>query len=1175
MNTNLITNSIRKEREYNEILKTASEQARSKKALPLLLTGLSEGARFAFYSALAEDLKKMYGRGYLLIAADEKEALRMSNSFSDCGLIPLVYPLRDFVYHNITSSHEYEHERLNVLSAIMNDKYDVVITTPDAALQYTIPRDVLSSAVKHIKNGESHEIAELTEFLEFSGYTRVDMVDGTGQYSIRGGIVDIFPPQSEYPVRIDFFGDEIEQIAIFDIMTQRRIENITGIDITPAREILIPNDKRDELKEIIKSQLRRVKDDNVREVLSGELETCDAGTEINFADKYISVIYPEKSCLLDYFKDNPITVVQEYNAISDRLTSYEWQMKQTIEGLLTSNSILSKHADYTKWKADFDYYLENSAGIIVDTFVSGNSRRLSGLFNILTKQTVSYADNIDLLLDDLAIYRDNKYNIMLMCENETMAKSLQGILTERQIPTVINADSFTTSVPNIIWGKNLSGFELAVTHFTCMSLYTNPNSLYRAVTSRKKTAKKKSAQEKIMSYADLEVGDYIVHQNHGIGKYLGLQTLATDGVIKDYIKIQYSGTDMLYLPCNQLDTVSKYIGAKSEDGTVKLSRMGGTEWGKAKLRAKTAAKDMAKDLIKLYAERMKLEGFKFEADDELQRDFEAAFEYEETDAQLNAVVEIKADMEKSIPMDRLLCGDVGYGKTEVALRAAFKAVNNSKQVAILVPTTILAMQHYQTLQSRLRGFPVKVDMISRFRTAKQQKETLRRLRRGEIDIIVGTHRLISNDVQFKELGLVVVDEEQRFGVAHKEKLKLITNSTIDVLTLTATPIPRTLNMAMSGIRDMSVLEEAPGDRLPVQTYVLEYDDLIIAEALKKELRRGGQVFYLYNRVEDIDKVASRIHAMVPDARIATAHGQMDKELLSDIWRDMVVGSLDILISTTIIETGVDVPNSNTLIIENADRLGLSQLHQLRGRVGRSSRRAYAYFTYPRGKVLSEIATKRLSAIRDYTEFGSGFKVALRDLEIRGAGNLLGAEQHGHIESIGYDLYMKILNEAVLEERGESIKEKVECVIEIKIEAYLPDKYINMSTQRIDMYKKIASIETIEDMYDIMDELMDRYGDMPKSVINLLKISLIRSMGSNNDIQKIEHITNNILIHPKIIDIAVWTKLVSDSKFKGKILMNLSSKPYVSYRLLKGDNPLEALIDLLTKYNNVKKEIYDS
>lgn len=1176
MNVNLITGSIKKEREYNNIIKTLTEQTKLKKALPLLITGLSEGARFALYASLTEDIKNIYGRGCLLIVPDEKEALKLSNSFLDCGFQPLVYPSRDFIFHNITSSHEYEHERLAVLSAVINDKYDVVITTPDAALQYTIPAGVLKSVVKHIKNGESYSISELIDFLIFSGYVRVDMVEGTGQFSVRGGIADIFPPHNEYPIRIDFFGDEIEQMGIFDVITQRRIENITGVDITPAREILISREKNEELKQIIKTQYKRCKDEHTQEILALELDAAESKTDLHFADKYISVIYPEKFCLLDYFHSDSVTIVQEYNGIADRLKSFEWQQKQIIEELLINGTIISKYTEYNKWTADFNNYIDNRAGIITDMFASGNTRKLSGLFTISSKQTVSYADNIELLFDEIDVYRRNNYNIVLLCENELTAKNLQTFFNERNIPSIINCGALTYGVPDIIWGKNLPGFELSVTRFVCLSLYANPNSLYRPSLKNKKNRsfnKNKSSQEKIMSYADLDIGDYIVHQNHGIGRYLGLQTLVSDGIIKDYIKIQYDGTDMLYLPCNQLDMVSKYIGAKAEDGTVKLSRMGSVEWGKAKLKAKNAAKSLAKELIKLYAERLQRNGIKYSFDDELQREFEASFEYEETEGQLIAINEIKEDMEKSVPMDRLLCGDVGFGKTEVALRAAFKAVNDSRQVAILVPTTILAMQHYQTIQSRMRSYPIKADMLSRFRTFKQQNETLRKIRRGEIDIVVGTHRLLSNDVVFKNLGLIVVDEEQRFGVAHKEKLKQLAikndECNIDVLTLTATPIPRTLNMAMSGIRDMSVLEEAPGDRLPVQTYVLEYDDLIIAEAIRKELHRGGQVFYLHNNIEDIDKVSEKIRNMIPDARIAVGHGQMDKELLSDIWRDMVSGEIDILICTTIIETGVDVPNANTLIIDNADKLGLSQLHQIRGRVGRSSRKAYAYFTYPRGKVISEIAAKRLSAIRDFTEFGSGFKIAMRDLEIRGAGNLLGAEQHGHIESVGYDLYMKILHETILEERGEPIKVKAECLVDIKIDAYIPESYIKTTMQRIDMYKKIASIETIEDMRDINDEMLDRYGDIPKPIINLVKISLIRSMGSLCNINKIENTSGSILIAPNNIDVSVWTSLAAENK--GKILLNLSSKPYVSYRTNKEDNILELLISLFSKYIKITKD----
>ncbi|MBQ2706725.1 MAG: transcription-repair coupling factor, partial [Clostridia bacterium] len=657
------------------------------------------------------------------------------------------------------------------------------------------------------------------------------------------------------------------------------------------------------------------------------------------------------------------------------------------------------------------------------------------------------------------------------------------------------------------------------------------------------------------------VGDFVVHVNHGIGMYMGIEQLTVVGVTKDYIKIKYAGTDLLYLPTDQLDMVSKYIGAHTEGGGVKLSKMGGADWQKAKAKAKLAAKSMAKELIKLYAERQRKEGFAFAQDDDFQREFEAAFEYEETAGQLQSIGEIKQDMESKVPMDRLLCGDVGFGKTEVAMRAAFKAVMSGKQVAILVPTTILAMQHYQTLLSRMRGFPVTVDMISRFRTPKQQQETIRRLRRGDVDIIVGTHRLVSKDVVFRDLGLVIIDEEQRFGVAHKEKLKQISYN-VDVLTLTATPIPRTLNMAMSGIRDMSVLDEAPGDRFPVQTFVMEYDELIVAEAIKKELRRGGQVFFLHNTVDDIDGVAMRIQNAVPEARIAVAHGQMDKETLSDIWKGMVTGEIDILVSTTIIESGVDVPNANTLIIDHADRLGLSQLHQIRGRVGRSSRRAYAYFTYPPRLNLTEIAEKRLSAMREYTEFGSGFKIALRDLEIRGAGNLLGAEQHGQLDSVGYDLYVKILNDAVLEEKGEAPKPKFESKLDISLDAYLPERYIKSESQRMDIYKKIAHIENSEDLDDLADELMDRFGEIPRLADTLMYVSLARALCSQARIPKIEHKGQTITILPETFEPLRWAKAAADCGVQ--LTFQMAGRGAVNYKI-KGSRPLYDICEVLKHY----------
>ena len=650
---------------------------------------------------------------------------------------------------------------------------------------------------------------------------------------------------------------------------------------------------------------------------------------------------------------------------------------------------------------------------------------------------------------------------------------------------------------------------------------------------------------------------------------MGIRNITVDGVSRDYIDIHYAGSDRLLLPTDKLDMVSKYIGAHADDGLVKLSKFSTGEWGRTKAKTKSIVKDIAKELIKLYAERSRRLGFEFPPDDELQRDFEAAFGYDETEAQLDAIEDIKEDMMKPVPMDRLLCGDVGFGKTEVALRAAYKAVLGGKQVAILVPTTILALQHYQTISSRMRAFSVNVDMISRFKTPKQQAQTLRALKRGDVDVIVGTHRLISKDIEFKDLGLLIIDEEQRFGVAQKEKLKKMAGN-IDVLTLTATPIPRTLNMAMGGIRDISILDEAPGDRLPVQTYVLEYDELIIFEAIRRELRRGGQIFYLHNFVESIDACAARIAKEIPEARITVAHGKMDKDQLEDIWEEMLTGKIDILVCTTIIETGIDIPNANTLIVDNAHRLGLSQLHQIRGRVGRSARRAYAYFTYPRDKTVTEIASKRLEAIREYAEFGAGFKIALRDMELRGVGNLLGAEQHGHLDAVGYDLYIKLLNQAVLEEKGETVEERVDCTVSLKCDAFIPETYVPYSSQRMGLYKRMANIETPEDKDDILDELIDRYGDLPKPVMNLLNIALVRAVAMKCRINSIVEDVTEVKIYPEDFDMEVWSTLFDT--FKNRMRMIMGEKISISFRFKKEENLPTLMYKLFTKYLEVKKEL---
>lgn len=1172
----IITSSIKKEKEYKSIFANILAQMRSERPHPMSVTGLSEGAAEAFYAEIISDVRSEAGAVTVLVCPDEKTENRLKNTFDSCGKKCLIYPYRDMVFHNITASHEYEYERLKVLYAVYNGECDVVLTTPDAFLQYTFPKNMLEKHVLEINTENEYDPEEITLFLESSGYTRVDLVDSIGQYSVRGGILDVFSPCTDEPVRIDFFDREIEQMGTFDILSQRRTSQIDSFKIIPVREVIVTEEKREELKKAVSLQLKKAVGTPAEQSLAEELECIKSGRECNFADKYISLIYPEKNCLIDHFGKDSLCIVHSWGAVSDRLKAFEWHNEQNIKELIELGSVSSKYADYSRDINDFDYFTDTVPSVLTDTFLSSmNGKKMSGMYNFLTKHTVSYFENYSLLLEDLNSYLNGSYKIAILTDSEQKTRSLLSMLNESGIKAAIGQvmdenKELETGIPYIFNDVSVGGFELSVSKFVCLSLRAATGlNIKDAYKKKKKKSSKKSAQEKILSYADLVEGDYVVHDVHGIGMYLGLHTLTLDGITKDFVKIQYAGSDMLYLPCTQLDSIAKYIGARHEDGTLKLSKMGGAEWGRAKSKVKKAAKEMAKELITLYAERLRKKGIAFDKDDAMQTEFESGFEYEETDGQLAAINDIKEDMEQSYPMDRLLCGDVGFGKTEVALRAAFKAVNSSKQVAFLVPTTILALQHFQTISSRMRGFPVKIDMLSRFTTPKQQAEAIRRIRRGETDIVVGTHRLLSKDIEFKDLGLVVIDEEQRFGVAHKEKLKQLTKN-VDALTLTATPIPRTLNMAMSGIRDMSVLEEAPGDRLPVQSYVLEYDELIISEAIKKELRRGGQVFYLHNNIDTIDYAARRVAAMAPDARIATAHGRMDKETISELWRELVEGEIDVFVSTTIIESGVDVPNANTLIIENADKFGLAQLHQIRGRVGRSSRRAYAYFTFPKGKALSEIATKRLSAIREYTEFGAGFKVALRDLEIRGAGNILGAEQHGHMQSVGYDMYMKLLNEAVIEEKGETLPQKKECAVDLNVNAYIPEKFIKVASQRIDVYKKIALIENKEDLMDVTDELLDRYGDIPKSVLELLNVSLLRKRGEDAGISKIERRSGNVLIYPYTMDAAAWTYVAA--QHKGKVLMNIGSKPYVSYKIDKNTDLFNDIHTLIDEYIEAKNTV---
>lgn len=1165
---NIILDRLRKEREYGQIKKAYEDIKGKNWRYPFLITGLCEGALDAFLAAFTLDEKQGTA---LVIANDESAANRLRVFLSNCGLHAEIYPSRRPVLYNIVSSHELEHARLACLAGIASGELDVVITVPEAALQYTAPKEKIAEGTKTVSVGDILDIRKFAELLVGLGYVSCDLVDGRGQFSTRGGIIDVFPPQLSAPVRLELFGDEVDSIGYFDVMTQRKTENVKSFSIMCAREVIPDAQTKKALSAHINGMAAKAASAESRSALMHEKECLDADIEAPFIDKYLSFIYKEPVCLLDYFEQMPLAFAIERASIEERLAGYESQSAEDVRELLENALISPKYKDFAFPKERLFSFFENNSAIILDNFTSQYPGKLSEIFSFVTRKPPSFTEGFEHLKDDIQGFVNGNYAVLVVCENSVSASALQEMLNDAgvrtaYIPEYVHVDDVPRKLPIITCGA-VPSFELMHSMFVCISELAGSSMRLTKRAKKRSSSTPQSSKQKLLSYADLTLGDLVVHDAHGIGRYVGIENIKNyDGTRRDHIKIQYSGTDVLYVPCEQIDLVAKYIGPRSDDAGMKLSKLGGSDWHKTKSRVKKEVREMAKELIALYAERQRRPGFAFPTDDEMQREFEAMFPYEETEAQLEATKEIKSDMEKSVPMDRLLCGDVGFGKTEVALRAAFKAVMGGKQVAILVPTTILASQHFRTTLSRMRGFPLNVAMLSRFSVGKEQAATLRALKRGDIDIIIGTHRILSEDVVFRDLGLVIIDEEQRFGVAHKEKLKQISKN-VDVLTLTATPIPRTLGMAMNSIRDMSVLDEAPEDRRPVQTYVMEFDEIIINEAIRRELSRGGQVFYLHNRVDSIYAVATRLRTRFPDAEIAVAHGQMEKEELAAVWQSLVSGEADILVCTTIIETGVDVPNANTLIIEHADMMGLSQLHQIRGRVGRSQRLAYAYFTYNKGRVLSEISTKRLSAIRDFTEFGSGFKIALRDLEIRGAGNVLGARQHGHMETIGYDLYIKILDEAVLEEQGVEKKEKPDCVINIGRDSYIPKTYIPSEAQRIDIYKKIAHIRTEADADDVADELLDRFGDLAPSVETLLDAALCRTLGVECGFAQIDEKNGNVVIYPIELDIEAWSLMAE--AFRGRILMTPAQRPFISCRKPPKEPIFSFIRKILTKYLQIK------
>lgn len=1125
---------------------------------PVGAVGLSDVTKCFMIHSLCERGEKAF-----VITPDEATAVKVQECLKELQEGVLLYPSRELTFVEVAGvSREFEHIRLGVLSRILQGDYSAVVMSANAACQYTMPPQELEKRTFSISVDDELDVKTLEEKLVLAGYSRYEQVDGTSQFAVRGGIIDIFPPYLDEPVRIEMWGDNVDTISSFDIYTQRRSKSLDTIQITPANEVLF--DSTEKLVQKIEDVAKSLKGKAIkaREKLYDDCEKLKNGAMLNCLDKYLPLCY-DSNGIFDYF-DGRLFVVESARVKERR----QKQERLNLEDLkwFVEDGTLCKGLD--KFGLDFseltDIYEKNNA-VYMDSLPRGSfDTPVRYLANFTVQSFNAWSGTLSQLKDELFGLVKGGYTVCIMAGTVRAGRALAEDIRDMGYDAVFfekYPSEFQPKAINVITGTMIAGFQFSQIKFALMTHSKSSQS--------SKKHKKASSKNAIHSLDELNVGDYIVHNIHGIGIFEGINNLEINKVKKDYIKISYAKGDTLYVPVTQLDLVSKYIGPK-EDSRVKINRLGSPEWKKTKAKVRSSVKDMAKELIALYAKRMSTKGFAFSQDGDLQRDFEMRFEYDETDDQLRCSEEIKHDMERTAPMDRLLCGDVGFGKTEVALRAVFKCVTEGKQCAILVPTTVLAMQHFQTALKRFEPYAVSVEMISRFVTPAKQREILKRLSEGNVDVLIGTHKLLGKSIKFKDLGLLIVDEEQRFGVAQKEKIKE-KFPRVDVLTLSATPIPRTLNMAMSGIRDMSLLEEAPGERQPVQTYVVEYDNDIVVEAMEREINRGGQCYYLYNNVETIEHKAMQIKKALPEARVGIGHGKMTEEQISAVWDQLLNGEIDILVCTTIIETGVDIPNCNTLIIENADRMGLAQLHQIRGRVGRSSRRAYAYFTFTRGKELTDIATRRLEAIREYTEFGSGFKIAMRDLEIRGAGSILGNRQHGHMEAVGYDMYLKLLEEAVAMEKGELKEDEIEekeCLIDVAIDAHIPETYIISTSQRLAMYKRIANIKNDTDANDVYDELTDRFGAPPSAVWGLIEIALLRNSAIALNITDIVQRNESLLFYSSEVDIK--TVAILNAFMKGRVTLSAGKRPYVAVKLSADESTLETLSETLKLMKQAKE-----
>jgi transcription-repair coupling factor (superfamily II helicase) len=1101
-----------------------------------IVAGLTGSSRQVMIAALKNELEQPF----LIVTHNMFAAQKIYEDLVECLSEErvLLYPSQELIAAEAAaSSPEMLASRIDVLTKLARG-YSGVVITPYAGLRRLLPsRDLFADCQIDVKVGDELNLNEFLERMTELGYERVEQVERKGEMSVRGGIIDFFPLTLPLAVRIELFDVEVESIRSFDVADQRSVDKMNAVSIPPCREILIDRKRFQEAAqhayELLEAQLSKMTDRTSKEkLLEGigqDIERLREGQHFPGIFKYMSLLYPERQTLLDYVAKDTVLLIDEPARLLETAKQLErddaeWMTHSLQEGHSMPALVLAKPYDALLHRRPYP-----------TLFLSLFLRQVPGtqpqnIVNFMCRAMQSFHGQMNVLKSEMERWKKSGSKVIVLAGGEERADRVKRVLADYHIDE-----------PMILNGSLQSGFELPSVHLVVI---TEGEIFTQKQRKARKVDKKLENAERIKSYQELKVGDYVVHVNHGIGKYIGIGTLEVGGIHKDYLHILYAGGDKLSVPIDQIDLIQKYVG--SEDKEPKVYKLGGSDWNRVKNKARSAVKDIADDLIKLYAQRQATPGYAFSRDTPYQQEFEAMFPYEETSDQLRAIEEIKKDMEKPRPMDRLLCGDVGYGKTEVAIRAAFKAAIDGKQVAVLVPTTILAQQHYETFRERFSGYPFNIQVLSRFRSKKEQNETIKGVKNGTVDIIIGTHRLLSQDVMFKDLGLLIVDEEQRFGVTHKEKLKRL-KTNVDVLTLTATPIPRTLHMSMLGVRDLSIIETPPENRFPVQTYVVEHSNALVREAIERELAREGQVYYLYNRVQGISQMAEQISMLVPDARVAVAHGQMSEQELEKTILDFLDGEFDVLVSTSIIETGVDIPNVNTLIVHDADKMGLSQLYQLRGRVGRSNRIAYAYFTYQRDKVLTEVAEKRLQAIKEFTELGSGFKIAMRDLSIRGAGNLLGAEQHGFIASVGFDLYSQMLAEEIAQRKKEMGEEVVQeqnwnTQIDIQLDAYLPSEYIYDSMQKIEIYKKVANIRTLEEADDLLDELIDRFGEPPQAVLNLLAVARLKVFGAEYRIEQISQ---------KGDDIQIKISESENGRLDGQKLFDLFSQWDNRVKLLSG------------------------